>query len=398
MKSVLLVGGGILQQKSIEAAHQLGYAVILTDKNPNCFCTRLADEFYPLDTRDAAGHTELARSRRGELAAVFTAAHSVELTVAAAANAIGLPAIPNEVAYRISNKAAMRECLEGKIPQPRWQILENYRKPDLEFPFVVKATDNSGSRGLTKVFHADDFTEEVFNRARENSGDRRVLIEELLVPVEGEIAEQSVETIWYEGKGHWLNWVDRPFRNDGKFAIEEGHYNPAAHSLGTETQIEQMVLTAGKVLGMTTGIFKADMMLTLDGPRILETTARLSGGFDSTHTSPLAHGVNYVRGALKLALGQIIDWYDFTPLWDWHAVALSKFPKPGKIISISGIADAEKITGVEYVISRMSSVDRVPPYEDCAARPLFVIAAGETREKAIQAARTGLEQIRIETQ
>jgi hypothetical protein len=70
---VLIVAGGILQEPAVRAAHELGYKVLLTDRDPDCHCVSLADEFVELDTYDVAGHIELARSRRGALAAVFTA-------------------------------------------------------------------------------------------------------------------------------------------------------------------------------------------------------------------------------------------------------------------------------------------------------------------------------------
>ena len=54
----------------------------------------------------------------------------------------------------------------------------------------------------------------MYERAREAGTTGLVIVEELLHPVETEIAEQSVETLWYNGTMYWLNWVDRLFRKD----------------------------------------------------------------------------------------------------------------------------------------------------------------------------------------
>ena len=397
MKSILLVGGGLLHVTTVQNARDMGLRVVVTDKSPDCACAKLADEFYAVDTRDKDGHVRLARSLLGgisPLAGVFTAGHSVEETTAAAANAVGLPAIPNEVAHRIANKAEMRKYLEqAGIDDIDWYCFLEYPDPaEIDFPCVVKATDSSGSRGLTKCYQPEDFTEEVFRRAQENSSDGRVLVEELLEPIENEIAEQSVETVWYEGKGFFLNWVDRPFTNDKKYAIEIGHYNPAMHSAKTQQEVERLVLAAGKALGMTTGIFKADVMLTKQGARILETTARLSGGFDSTHTSPLAHGVNYIRGAMKLALGEPIGWNDFLPRQYRHAVAISMFPEVGRIRGIQGLEKAREI--VDHIFVRESG--EIRDYTDCAARPLFIIASSDSRQHALDRAEMARQLIRFE--
>jgi hypothetical protein len=148
-----------------------------------------------------------------------------------------------------------------------------------------------------------------------------VIIEELMIPVTDEIAEQSVETVWYNGKMYWLNWVDRLFRKDvalfpkvnrlfekqGYWGVELAHINPAQHSKETKDAVLDMVYKAGCALGLQRAagghIFKADIMLTTKGPRILEVTPRLSGGWDSSATTP-ARGADFVGGALSMALGE----------------------------------------------------------------------------------------------
>jgi hypothetical protein len=53
-------------------------------------------------------------------------------------------------------------------------------------------------------------------------------------------------------------------------------------------------------------ILKADIMQTVEGPRIIELTPRLSGGWDSSKSSVLRRG-NFVKGALAMALGEELD-------------------------------------------------------------------------------------------
>lgn len=424
-KSILIVGGGLLQVPAVHIAHELGLRVVITDKNPGCACASLADRFVALDTKDALAHAALAfeLKMRDHLAAVFTEGASVEYTVALAAETAGLPGIPAAVAERIANKGRSRECLTNAgIPQPKFAIALSYQDAVAEakrigFPAVIKAPDNSGSRGLTKLYAPEQLTFQVYDRARAASGDYTVVVEELLEPFNAtwpessEIAEQSVETVWHNGEGHWLNWVDRPFLPQVSYAIERGHINPAQHPAIVQQCVESMVLAAGQALGMTTGIFKCDIMLTTKGPRILETTARLSGGFDAQYTSPLAHGVNYIRGAMRLALGEGADtasdrmgtathpyqWDDFVPCWRRHAVALSAFPKPGRITAIVGLEEAARVAGVKHVLCRMRMGDVIAPYTTCVERPLFVIADGKSRREAVGAAEKALEMIKIET-
>jgi len=134
------------------------------------------------------------------------------------------------------------------------------------------------------------------------------------------MAEQSVETLWYDGKMYWLNWTDRMFRQDMKlfpkfdasvydnlpWAVEIGHMNPAVHSKKTTAAVQKMSEQAGRALGMHLQkgghILKHDIMLTTSGPRIIESTPRLSGGWDSG-CSTLMRGADFIDGAIEIALG-----------------------------------------------------------------------------------------------
>src|SRR5437660_479001 len=115
--------------------------------------------------------------------------------------------------------------------------------------YALILTDGSPScavRPLADAFvHLDTF-DIAGNTARANGSTGSVIVEELLVPRPGTIAEQSVETVWYDGEMRWLNWVDRLFRKDFDlvphpwnasndpyqaipWAVELGHLNPADH-------------------------------------------------------------------------------------------------------------------------------------------------------------------------
>ena len=90
------------------------------------------------------------------------------------------------------------------------------------------------------------------------------------------------------------------------WGIELGHINPAKHSSEVEEEVKKIVCEAGKAVGMDKQkgghVFKADIMLTTKGPRIIEVTPRLSGGWDSSRTTP-ARGGDFIGGAIHFALG-----------------------------------------------------------------------------------------------
>jgi biotin carboxylase len=72
--------------------------------------------------------------------------------------------------------------------------------------------------------------------------------------------------------------------------------------ISEEQEATKIILQAARVLGIQRGTIKCDLVLTEEGPKIIEMTCRLSGG-------PLAWivkqstGVDYLRQAVRIACG-----------------------------------------------------------------------------------------------
>lgn len=331
-EAVWLFAGGPMQRVAAEKIKNRGYALILTDGSAECVLHSMADEFVHLDTFGIAENIAKANElkERYDIRAVFTSGADCHETVANVARHLGLPGIDPNISRICRYKHETRALLaEAGIPQPKFTIVKNHDEGlnalrGIGVPAALKATNNSGSRGFSRIESEENFTPEVFERAVKNGTTGTAIIEELLIPVEGEIAEQSVETLWYNGKMTWLNWVDRLFRKDFdlfpglwqesenpykdvSWAVELAHINPAVHAPAVQGSAEDMIRRAGIALGMQNQkgghVLKADLMLTPDGPRIIELTPRLSGGWDSSWSTP-RRGADFVDGMLGFALGE----------------------------------------------------------------------------------------------
>jgi biotin carboxylase len=398
--AILIVSGGLLQIPSIQAARDLGLRVVVTDGRRDAPAMTLADEPVVLDIYDVQGHRHLAQElkRRYNLRGVFAQGADVEVTVAAAADAAGLPGIPVESAMNTKNKARMRACFDkAGIPNPAWAEITTLEEAikvarGIGFPLIVKAVDNCASRG-TKRVNAPEFLRSAIEVAKANSTTGTALLEECFG---GE--EQSVEIMFdHQGDCHFLNIVDRPFQSEGPYAIELGHINPTRLDRASQEQVFRLTEEAAEATGVRFGAFKADTISTRGGPRILEVTARLSGGFDCQYTTPLSTGRNLIRAAMCLAIGRPLDPADLQHKWHRHAAAWAALPKPGRIKRINGVERALAVPGVKEVFLRARLGEVIPPYRDCAARPAFVIAVADTREEAVASAKAGVQALRIET-
>lgn len=330
--AIWLFAGGAMQELAVKKILDRGFKLILTDKNPLCVCSKYASELVPLDTFDIQGNIKAAKKIRLKynINAVLTLAADCHETVANVAQTLRLPGLNPGISNICRYKFRTREFLrKAGIAQPKFMKVSNLSETikaleTLELPVAIKSTDNSGSRGFTKIDTIEDLTEEVIDKAIIMGTTGYAIIEELLQPLEKEISEQSVETLWCDGKMYWLNWVDRLFRKDLllfenfktntyfniPWGIEIGHINPAIHNEYIRGVIYNNIYQAGIAIGMGkqkgAHILKADIMVTKYGPYILELTPRLSGGWDSSRTTP-RRGADFVGGAISIALGEKLD-------------------------------------------------------------------------------------------
>lgn len=357
-QSVWLFAGGAMQYMMAQKILERGFELIITDINPQCVCARFAKEIIPTDTFNVAGNLRdaLRLKKIYDIRAIITASADCHETVSLVGKKLELHVLDPKISHVCRHKHLTRNLLtKAGIPQPKSHTVGTLKEArtflkKIGTPAVLKATNNSGSRGFAALKTPQQLTKEVFDKALAAGTTGKVIVEEMLMPLKDEIAEQSVETVWYNGKMYWLNWVDRLFRKDFlQFAslkntklydntgwgVEIGHINPAMHSYKTKRNIQDLVYRAGKALGMDKQkgghILKADIMLTGKGPYILELTPRLSGGWDSCGTTP-AREADFVGGALSLALGEplnIDSWHRYFEYQDPQKFAsmLAAIPK-----------------------------------------------------------------------
>lgn len=371
---VLIIGAGPMQVKAILEAQVLGLEVIATDRSWDAPGLGLAEHPSCVDTKDIEGHVALAK--RLKPAGVFSGG-DFAVTAAHVATELALPGIPVEVAERSNNKLRMKERWKRDwIPTPHLGGIPTPVGNIVRFPVVVKPADSSASRGVSLVSRAQDLLEAI-ELAESFSGPGRYLVEEFVVGL-----EQSVEMLIDEsGRHRRFGIVDRHFELLGNFQIETGHTNPTALSLSEQQELYVLVERAARSLGIAWGPYKADTIWTESGPMVLEMPARLSGGWHSQKTTPLATGMNPIRTALQLCMGMPLDPAYDSHRWYQFASCQAIFPQPGIVRSIAGLEEARALPGVNSIHLSVKDGDTVGPYRNCADRVCYVIVHGKTRDE-----------------
>ena len=300
---VLILGAGLLQKPSIEAAGELGYKTLVVDANKNAVCVPFADVFVQIDLKDREKIADLAMSYGDKLKAVFTAGTDFSASVSYVAQKCGLISHSFKAAMNASNKVLMRKCFREKgVPSPDFvevteSEIETLSSDDsVLFPKVVKPVDNMGARGCRLVRNKSEF-EPALRDAVAFSRTGKAIVEDYMKGM-----EFSIDALVHEGNVTITGFADRHIFFDPYF-IEMGHTMPSSVSEAVKKNVVDVFVKGVKALGLTEGVAKGDVKYTEKGAMIGEIAGRLSGGYMSGWTYPYASGVNLTMEAMKIALG-----------------------------------------------------------------------------------------------
>lgn len=400
-----VIGGGILQVPLIEEARKLNLKIIVTDGDKDCLCKDLSDIFLDIDIFDIDSHIKYCDNLICEgikIKGVLAAGIDAQETMSKIAEYLNLPSVSSDVAHMVNNKELFREEMTKlNLPVPTYRVVTEQDLDDLKdlvdqvgYPLIVKNTSSSGSRG-TKIFNTPNFNEvkEVVLEAIKVSRSSKALIESLWVG-----SEHTVETLFdINGKFYECFITDRIFDKSEGFAMETGLVHPSTLTKENQKQMYELAKNVADSIGIKIGAAKFDLILTKDGPRIIEMTVRLSGGFDCQFLVPAATGKNILRAAILTSCGEEFDNRLLVNSKNRVCLSESLWPNPGEITNISGLKEAKSSEGFEFIFFRYDKGDTVEPYTDCTKRVCFLLVSGSNLEEASYNMELIKNQITIDT-
>ncbi len=412
-KYILILGAGLMQRPSIEAARELGYRTLVVDANPAAVCVPFADRFEQVDLKDREALVNLAGSVRDKLAAVFTAGTDFSASVSYVAEKCGFRAHSFQAALNASDKTLMRGCFEkAGVPSPSFVKVGRgdiamYLKEGLDkmsFPKVVKPADNMGARGCRLIRGADEFLHSV-EVAVSYSRTGKAILEDFM-----DGPEFSIDALLYDGTLTITGFADRHIFYKPYF-IEMGHTMP---SVFDEDKKKELVATFARgiaSLGLTCGAAKADIKYTSSGPMVGEIAARLSGGYMSGWTFPYASGLNLTKEAMRIALGERpalleerrvpLDAGAGLPFKVYDVPCLRTSAErawisiPGQVKEVLALGRAETEPYVRNVMPRTGAGDKVDFPRNNVEKCGNVIAVSERHDIAVQAAEHAVSSVVI---
>ena len=395
MRKLMILRASSTQLPAILRAKEMGLHVIAVDSNPQAPGFAYADEKLVISAIDVPAVVEAAMRTRPD--GVLTLCTDMPVrTVAAVADALGLPAIGVEDSFRATDKLAMREALRRHgVPIPLFfhahdksEFLQAVHEvTDRGYRCIVKPADNCGSRGVTLLedTSAGALKEAyAYSTAYSTSGD--VVVEEYM-----EGPELCVETLNYHGVCHPIQITDK-LTTGAPYFVEMGHSQPSCLPPDVQDAIRSVAIACNEALGNTDGSSCTEIKVTKDGPKVVEMGARLAGDYMTTDLVPLSCGVSMVDGIIHAALGEEPDWEH-----KFERASAIRFlgAKKGTVTSIEGVEDAERVEGVVRVGIDCNVGDATDVIRNSADRVGYAIAQADTPQEAIAACEQALKMIHV---
>lgn len=390
MKRILIIGASILQLPAIKKAKELGYYTIVADYNPNAIGIQYADEFHNVSTIDVEGITRLAENVHPD--GIMTLATDMPMrALAAATTKLGLPGISFDTAVKATDKGEMIKAFEAAgVEHPWYYIFENRDQLEsvasmLSYPCVMKPTDNAGNRGVCYISSESELREQ-YTYSFENSRSGNVIVEEYM---EGQ--EVSVEIIVYQGTVHILAVTDKMTLGKPYF-VEIGHAEQSMLPQKDVERIKDLATKAVKAIGIDNSPAHVEIMLTKDGPKMVELGSRMGGGCITTHLVPLATGIDMIKSVMNMSLGMEPD---VNPKFNRGAALRHIVGLEGVIQSINGVDEAQTVEGVNEVTILKQIGDEVHYFKNGNDRIGYVIASADNTADAIRACEVALSKVKI---
>ncbi|TEB14259.1 Alanine-anticapsin ligase BacD [Pelotomaculum sp. FP] len=390
-KKIMIIGAGVLQLPAIIRAKELGYEVLSVDIDQNALGFKYADVKCLVSTNDIQGI--LKEAERLQPDGVMTLATDMPVrSVAAVGEKLNLNTIDKKTAIRVTDKSEMRKVLKDKnIPMPKYFVVTNYvdyisASKNFTGSFIVKPSDSSGSRGVFLVEEVGQL-EKAYKHSLSHAKNGKILLEEYMNG-----PEVSVETFSIGGVVNIIAITDKKTSGLPHF-VELRHSIPSLLGKETLMEIEKVARMAVKSIGIKNGPSHTEIIVTEEGPKIVEIGARLGGDNITTYLVPLSTGISMVDLNIKYALNEEVY---IKKTLDKASCIQYISANVGKIKKIIGVDDAKIIKGVRLVkiVKGIGSI--INEIESSHDRVGYVISQADNPIKAREICEEACKKIKIE--
>lgn len=182
-KRILFLGGAYSQVPVIKEAKSRGWYIITCDYLPDNPGHKFADEYHNVSTTDFDGVLEIAKKTAPDFIIAY-ASDPAAPTAAWVSERLGLPGNSYKSVQILAEKDRFRDFLrDNGFNTPKAISIENTNQTknieELGFPIIVKPTDSSGSKGVSRVDNKSEIKKAI-EYALIYSRNKRLIAEEFI--------------------------------------------------------------------------------------------------------------------------------------------------------------------------------------------------------------------------
>jgi biotin carboxylase len=299
-----------------------------------------------------------------------------------------------EVVRTAVDKYSMRKVLaRAGVPQCRFafargraEIVDAVR--EVGMPCIVKPVAGKASIGIAKIEAQQDI-EKALDWVGAKHVDQGVVVEQFM-----EGPEFSVEAISVNGE-HRMVALTMKYKDPETF-VEIGHVIPAPVEVSVKVSIEDYVGNALTALGFKNLPSHTEIILTPEGPRIVETHTRLAGD----HIIDLARyscNVDLYTLSARQSIGMDISDLIPAPIIPARAAAIW-YASPSStaeqiLVDVAGIEQARSVPGVEAleILKRTGEPGGMVTHSH--DRVAYAIALSDNAAQALAASQAAIGQL-----
>ncbi|MBP3078179.1 MULTISPECIES: ATP-grasp domain-containing protein [Streptomyces] len=362
------------------------------------------DDFWRADRYRKAGSREIgdivAQARtwhaEEEFDGVITFSESSVITVAAVAEALGLPGIDVGAAVSSRNKYLMRQGHQRVgAPIPSFRLVGSLDEAlgaaaDFGYPVILKPTLGAGSHFVFRVDTPKEMAERYTQAAAGiqdlfwvNSealgvdlGPNGLLVESFL-----DGREYLMEAVVWDDEVYLGSVVDRITAEGGTFD-DDVHHAPTSLPPEEVEKVRQVVRAGAHAQGLRRSVLHAEVRYHEGVPHLLEIAARVGGGgLDLISRRTAGH--DPIRAVVDIGRGVRPDVRHFTPNGT-HTTAMCLISEAGVVERVEvppEVADAPE-TFLLKITARPGDVIRRPPEGNTILG--FLGTTGSSEEEAFR--------------
>lgn len=275
MKKALVLGVGNAQVDLIQYLKRENWWVIGCSYRHEGNGLKDVDQFERVNITDLDGIEQLVRANNVDL--IYSIGSDMAMpTIASVTSRMGLPGfIDYETASLLQDKVQLRDFLTVHQLSPiGYRMIRNV--DDLngwdQYPAMVKPTDNQGQRGVFLASSAKDVEAQLESTLGFSRSHKAIVEEYLAGP------EVSVNAFVVDGAVVFCEVSDRLVVEGIAGGIPRSHVLPSQNCTGAMlVETKELAVRCIETIGILNGPVYFQIILTANGPRVVEVAPRLDG-------------------------------------------------------------------------------------------------------------------------